>query len=188
MVHIAVLADYWKLGRFPAAKPAPQHCDSLGWWGMHAKPVPWICLRTLEKVKKMKKTKGHLYFLIKAETKNHLKQNQDSHVEELGGRYTGKTVSPQGIEPTPLRSSPSFSWAQAHHWIHSEKASQTPHEIENTKSQNLKPTLSDEALQEERHLDSLWSLLSGRYVDGAANSSTCAVIPQIYQNALISFK
>ena len=83
-----------------------------------------------------KKTKGQLYFLIKAETKNHLKQNQDSHVEELGGRYTGKTVSPQGIEPTPLRSSPSFSWAQAHHPMHSENVSRTPHEIENTPYRN----------------------------------------------------
>ena len=63
VVHIAVLADYWKLGRFPAAKPAPQHCDSLGWWGMHAKPVPWICLRTLEKMEKKQKVVTYTFLL-----------------------------------------------------------------------------------------------------------------------------
>ena len=55
LVQIAVLPDYWKLGRFPAAKPAPQHCDSLGWRGMRAKPIPWICLRTLENIEKNKR-------------------------------------------------------------------------------------------------------------------------------------
>ena len=54
-------------------------------------------------------------WFIEAETKKHLKQNQASHVEALGGRYTGKKVSPQGIQPTPLHASPSFSWAQTHH-------------------------------------------------------------------------
>ena len=60
-------------------------------------------------------------WFIEAETKKHLKQNQDSHVEALGGRYTGKKVSPQGIQPTPSHASPSFSWAQTHHWM------KTPH-------------------------------------------------------------
>ena len=77
----------------------------------------------------MEKTRSESFIFSYAKTKNHLKQNQDSHVEELGGRYTGKTVSPQGIEPTPSHVSPSFSWAQAHHWMHSENVSQTPQKI-----------------------------------------------------------
>ena len=77
LVHIPVLADYWKLGRFPAAKPAPQHCDSLGWWGMHAKPVPWICLRTLEKIKKKwKKQKVTYTFLLRQKLKTTLSKTR----------------------------------------------------------------------------------------------------------------